>query len=335
MSPTPADGDDATGIARPRLWCPGVAFVTPQGDVQLGASVGYNTRDPSFRLLPCGQRRRLAYWTHSAWLVERCALNEALIAEHAIILPETLIDQEDLPHAHRWLREQPLLCVSGATWARLVEDGVRVFRIAFDANGDGRLHVDGSGGAAGPTSLTVSLNALDHAVSLASRELSLVEFGGKPSPIDRALRLLTDGRLDEESVMNAFDARSLIEDGYGYRGALEGRFATVSAIARQLRPVDALFGQIFARAASMRPIAESLQQAIRDAEPDAREVPVPIYVTAQRVIEAALRVPSVERLVMDGVAQGDLELPAEDRWTVGAVDPWSPQPFELALVDNP
>jgi len=316
---------EAQRAARPRLWCPGLACVTPAGAVQLGRTVGYSSHDRSFRRLCCGRRSRLEYWTHVAWLVPRMALDAGLVAEHAIILPESLVDKEAQPHAYRWLHEQPLVCLSGVTWRRLAEARVRAFRVSFDATRERELEVEDTGGPGGPSLLTVSLQALESAASVVNQGLPLLDVHGDPSPIDRALRLLSGGVLDELSVLNAFDARRLIEDGYGYRGAVEGSFTEITTVTRELRVLDALFGQIFRRAAPMRKVAGGLLAALSHAPRNASEVAVPLYGTASRVVVPALHVPGVERLVLGGASCPDLELSSERRWSVTRVDSWSPR----------
>jgi hypothetical protein len=267
----------------------------------------------------------LEYWTHTAWLVSRSALSAAIIREHAIILPEVLIDREELPHAHRWLREQPLVCVSGATWQRLSAAGVRVFLVAFDASDSGMLDIETTSGPGGPCSLSVAFDALQDAVSVPANGRSSLDAHGDPSPIDRVLRLVSDGVLDESAVLNAFDARSVIEDGYGYRGAIEGRFNDIEGLAQQFASLDALFGQIFERATTQRPQAERLFVALSHATPGAHTVPVPLYGAARHVNVPALCVPGAARWTAHGQTERDLELPAERRWTVGDCDSWSPQ----------
>ncbi len=323
----------STEARRTQLWCPGTAFVTPQGDVRVGRGVGYSSRDPSFRRLCCGSQSGISSWTHVAWLVSRNALTPETIAGHGIILPETLIDREALPHAHRWLREQPLVCVSGATWTRLARDGVRAFRVAFDATGKRTLRFDSRGGARPPTAVTVSLDRLTNAAAEGRGALSLLDFASIPSPIDRALRLLSKGVLDESSVTSAFDARSLIENGYGYRGALEGCFTDVDVVARELGAFDDLFGQVFERAIAMRDVAQRLRRALEEAPPEACAVGVPLYGTARALTVTGLSLTNVERLVVEGVPTRALELPRERCWNVGVVETWSPNlPVHLSLV---
>jgi hypothetical protein len=315
-----------------RLWCPGLAFVTPQGDVRLGRSAGYDSDDSAFDRLRCGRRSSIAYWTHTAWLVPRTALDPALVAEHGIVLPEGLVDSDDQPHAHRWLREQPLVCVSGMTFQRLAAADVPTFLVGFDATGDRVLHIEGSGDPTGAASLAVGLDALENAATAASTGHPLLDVQGHLSPIDRVLRLLTGGTLDECSVLNAFSARGLVEDGYGYRGALEGQLTEIDRVQRALRPLDALFGQIFERARPLRTVAEGLLRALSHAPTNASEVEVPLYGTAHRVLIPALRVPRVAELVLRGRQESTLELSSERRWTVDGVDSWSPR---LGSTDRP
>jgi hypothetical protein len=263
--------------------------------------------------------------------VERKALTRPLIDEHGLVLPETLVDQDRLPHARRWLREQPLVCVSGATWSRLAECGVRVFRVAFNATGDRMLDIEGIGGGGPSVSLVLSVDALQQAFGTKRRGTSKRGAGsafdadGNPSAIDRVMRLVSGGVLDESVVLNAFDARRLIEDGYGYRGAVEGTFVSVDHIATELRGLDAIFGQILRRAKPMRRDGERFLAAVADASRDAVGVNVPIYGTARRIIIPELRLSGVERLVIAGESLHSLDVPSERRWHVRGVAPWTPQ----------
>jgi hypothetical protein len=215
--------------------------------------------------------------------------------------------------------------VSGSTWQRLSAAGTRVFRLAFDASGDRVLDIESTGGPKLPSSLKVGLDALEAAALAASSERTLLDVQGDPSPIDRVLRLASGGVLDESSVLNAFDARCLVEDGYGYRGALEGRFNEMADVAQRLEPVDVLFGQIFDRAATMRTVAVRMVEVLAQAMSKATEVSVPLYGAAHRVDVPALCVPPSEQLVFGGQTEQALELPAERRWTVQGVDRWSPR----------
>jgi hypothetical protein len=308
----------------PRLWVPGLAYFTDAGDVHLGRNAGYNGQGPAFRGLRFGRRGRLASWTHVAWLVQRSALHPGRIDAHGLTFPESLIDSDAQPHAHRWLREQPLVCVSGGAWRQLADGGVRVYRVAFDAAGRRELDIEGINAPGGPSSLTVGLDALESAMTAAWNGHTLLDVQGDPSPIDRALRLVSDGALDEASVLNAFDARCLIEPGYGYRGAEHGQLADIDRVARECRPVDAVFGQIFERAGGMRALAERLLTALSHAAADASEVGVPVYGVARRLIVPALHVRGASRLVLHGEARDELELSSERRWSVDGVDAWNP-----------
>lgn len=317
--------DQRTTARSPRLWCPGLVFVTRQGDVRLGRSVGYSSRDLSFLHLGCGYRSRIEYWAHEAWLVSRSALNAHVLAEHAIVLPESLVDRDAQPHAHNWLRQQPLVCVSGSTWRRLSAAGVHGFRVAFDASGDRVLDVEDTGGIRKPSSVRVALDALEDAVAVACHGRPPLEVQGDPSSIDRVLRLVSGDVLDEQSVLNAFDARCLVEDGYGYRGSLEGRFNEIADITRKLGPVDVLFGQIFERAKTMGAVAMRVLELLAQATPRATAVSLPLYDVARPAVVPALHVPWVDRLVLSGLTMRDLELPAERRWSVRGVDAWGPR----------
>ena len=293
--------------------------MSDDGELCVGRSAGYGGEGPAFADLRCGRRRSIGHWAHTAWLVARSSLDRKLVDEQGIILPESLITHDDLPHAHRWLREQPLVCVSGLGVERLREARVRVYRLALDASGDRVLALECAGGKAPPSSLRVPLDALGEAEPEAGTAGN--------SAIDRLLRVVSAGVLDEQAVVAAFDARALCEDGYGYRGALEGKFSSIDQVERALRPLDALFGQIFARAEPMRELGEGLRAALKGAPPDATELELAGYGAARRTTVPALRVALAERVenVLGGEPVSELELPAESRWTVGGIEPWSPE----------
>jgi hypothetical protein len=305
-------------VSRPRLWIPGLVYVTDDGELCVGRSAGYGGEGPAFSDLRCGRRRSLEHWTHTAWLVARRSLDRKLVDEQGIILPESSITEDDLPHAHRWLREQPLLCVSGLGVARLREAGVRVYRVALDASAERVLELECEGGKTPPGSLRVPLDALCAAGSGADR--------ARGPAIDRLLRLVSDGVLDEQAVLAAFDARSLVEDGYGYRGALEGKFSSIDCVERALRPLDVLFGQVYERAEPMRELGAAVCSVLKDAPADVAELELAGYGAARRTTVPALRVAleaSVEN-VLGGEPVSELELPAESRWSVDGIEPWSP-----------
>lgn len=300
-----------------------------------GADVGYSTDASTLRGLALGYRRSMTDWMHAAWVVERSSLTPDLVADHAIIEPETMLDRQDMPSAHQWLREQPLVCVSAATWARLAAEGVRVYRIAFNVTGEGRLHIDQRGGDGPRSSLAVSLETLYRAADMWEERSWASMSDGAASPVDRLLRFVSDGALGEASVMNAFDARRIIEYGYGYRGAVEGRFLSPEAIARRLRPTDMLFDQVFARAHRMRPDAADLDRTIGAAGEGDEEITVPIYGSARRVVDRSFPVAGIDRLLLKGQTLRSLELPGETRWQVDGVDVWRPRPQMQLIPTRP
>jgi len=323
------------GGERPMMWVPGLIYLDGEGHILRGADVGYSTDASTLRGLALGYRRSMTDWMHAAWVVERSALTRDIVADHAIVEPETMLDHEDMPSAHRWLREQPLVCVSAATWARLAAEGLRVYRIAFNVTGEGRLHIDQRGGDAPRSSLAVSLETLYRGADMWEGRPWASMPDGAASPVDRLLRFISKGALGEASVMNAFDARRIIEYGYGYRGAVEGRFLSAEAIARRLRPTDMLFDQVFARAKRMRPDAMVLDQALGAAAEGDDEITVPVYGSARRVIDRPLPVSGLDRLLLDGETLRSLELPEETRWQVDSIDTWRPRPQMQLIPTGP
>lgn len=320
MSAPANDGDSS----RPMMWVPGLIYVSPAGHVRWGSDVGYSSLAPTLRGLTVGYERSMTNWMHAAWLVERSSLTPNLVADHALILPETLLDRVAMPAAHRWLREQPLVCVSAASWSRLAAEGVGAYRLAFNVTGEGRLHLDRRGGGQSST-LALSLESLYRSAGLWGTTGSIRSPQGASSPVDRLLRFFSGGALSEASVMNAFDARRVVEYGYGYRGAVEGRFMSVEAVARRLRSTDMLFEQVFARAQYVRAEAEALHHAFVVQLKDAEQIAVPVYGSATRIVDQPLAVPGIDGMVLEGEHRQTLELPAEVRWQVEDVEPWAPQ----------
>jgi hypothetical protein len=303
-----SDGSDLAPKRHPRLWVPGLVEQAPHGELRLGRGVGYAGEGRAFARLRCGRRTSIEPWTHTAWLCARRTLDRRIVEEQGIILPESLIDRDALPHAHRWLREQPLVCISGFGWQQLAEAGVCVYRVALDATGERVLAVEATGGKGRATFLRVRLAAL-------TSRAEPTDLGGL-STIDRLLRFCSDGVLDEQAVVNAFDARSLVEDGYGYRGALEGKLSAIETIERALRPLDALFGQIFERATATRELAERLVDALQRLPATTKDAEISPLGRVRRSVQDERRLPLVEPGVLDGEPVRELVLPAEGHWCV-------------------
>src|SRR5690606_12161455 len=104
---------------RERIWVPGVAWVNDERELQVGSHVGFNGYGETFAASPVGHFGAIAEWRHTAWLVERRTLTKRIVDDHAVILAEELVDPDEMPHARRWLSEQPLVCVSGVKVKRL------------------------------------------------------------------------------------------------------------------------------------------------------------------------------------------------------------------------
>lgn len=325
----PPHGSSST--PRPRLWVPGLLYVSSEGELQAGAHVGYSDPSRAFRYTPLGPVRTLDDWTHRAWLVERAALRQRQVDDHAIILPETLVDREMQPHAWRWLAAQPLVCVSGLKVRQLVDAGLRVYSVACNAAGDGRLELTATGGAGPRVELSAPLSALRAAATSPADARPTLDQHADPSVIDRALRHLTDGAATEASVVQALAARCLVEDGYGYRGARAGEFRSVEAIARDARGLDTLFEQIFVRAEEQRDAAKAVRAALPTKPVEADRLELPTYGAARRVTAPPIHIAASSqaggasvRMSIGAEQLADLELSQVDRWFVDDVADWSP-----------
>ncbi|MBW2456731.1 MAG: hypothetical protein JRI68_19600 [Deltaproteobacteria bacterium] len=342
-----------SGKDRPRLWVPGVVYVSDEREIQAGRHAGYNGWGKSFRLSGCAHFASIAEWRHRVWLVERVKLSPRIIDEHAIILAERLLDKDAQPHARRWLVEQPLVCVSGGKVERLAKSqGLRVYCVEHGVQEPSWFSVTATGGnragweVSGPVEAFWPDRARRQAATEDSdeSELPATERYDVRHAIDRVLRQLSGGKLTEAAVTNAFAVRKLLTPGYGYHGATDGTVATIGRVQRDLRALEALFAQIYERAESSVDQARELANAVDAAPRRNKEIAVPVYGRAHRLDLPELTI----RLAEDGDRAGEarglvarwlvndeprakLVLPAEDRWVVHDVDLWNPElPAELA-----
>lgn len=294
----------------------------------VGRHVGFDGRGDAFRKAKMGLSSSLLDWRHCAWLVERKGLEASVIDDHALILPEVLLDPDVMASARRWLARQPLLCVSGAKARRLVEAGVRVYRVEHGVEGDDVLVVEALGGEHGSWRLRVDLATftprgmrLDEASLLHQAPAEARVF------VDRILDRLSRGVLREASVCNALAARLLVEPGYGYHGATDGVAARIEVVQRGLLGLDALFAQVDERAAGQRKAALEAGRAVRGAPEDVNEIEVPVYGSAsrRRLPEVILPVDGEGQYLVNGKPRDEIVLPERARWMVERVDAWSPE----------
>ncbi len=332
----------AAQAKRPRIWVPGVLHVSEEGELVAGAHVGFNGRGAGFAKSKCGHVMGLRQWRHCAWMVERSDLDDELIEQHAIILPESLLDPDRQPHARKWLASQPLVCVSGTKVTRLLDAGLRLYTVAHGAEEDDQLAVSARGGGRAGWSLRVKLSRLmpeelepkGDAVSRLhqSERLEARTF------VDRVLNEVSRGALRELSVVNALASRELIEPGYGYRGATHGEAAVVEAVSRELRGLDVLFGQVFERGDEQNGEAKELARDVSRAQLSAKTLnELPIYGSARRVTLEEMALPVGEgEYVRAGENQEQLLLPLEMRWFVDHVARWRPRLSDaLDAADEP
>jgi hypothetical protein len=330
----------SSGKLRPRVWVPGVLYVSDERVLRSGVHVGFNGWGKHFSFGPCGHFSAVSDWRHRAWLVERSKLTPDLVDEHAIILPERLLDAEEQPHARRWLEGQSLVCVSGTKEGRLVEQGLRVFIVEYGVEGEELLRVQAVGGKRASWSLNGPLPAFWPRGSEGAGEdidgLPAAEKATVRATIDRLLRAVSRDVLTEMGVVNALSARLLVEPGYGYYGARDGRAATIEQVQRAAAPLEALFEQIYQRAEGQQEDAEAIAQALRTTDPRGREITVALYGRARRQRIAEYTVSMDENAGVRWIAgdheRDELVVPDESIWIVDRVDSWSPKlPPELAL----
>lgn len=324
----------ASPAKRPRFWVPGVLWVDEERELRTGSHVGYNGYGKAFAASGPAHFTSLGDLRHRMWLVQRKDLTEELVDEHAIILPETLLDPDRQPHARRWLADQPLVCVSGTKHDRLLGAGLRVYCVEHGVEGEDDLVVSAMGGeraewvfrARLPDLVPIDLREQVHEMSSRSARREVREL------VDRTLAIVSRGVLREASVVNAFAARALVEPGYGYYGATDGTAAPVERVQRQVRGLEALFAQIYERASDMRAEARAIAKAVAGVGIDNERIELPVYGGAHRhYVEQytiALATDDDEdgpRLSFQGKPREQLVYPSEVRWVVDRIKMWTPK----------
>ncbi|MBM4359145.1 MAG: hypothetical protein FJ096_13650 [Deltaproteobacteria bacterium] len=318
-------------MARPaRVWLPGKLFVDDDGELVTGRGAGLLVEADGFPRQALGSVGKLVDLRHTMWLVERAKLDDTLVREFALVLPERLLDRDVQPFAHRWLAELPLVCFSGVKWDRIVRDErLGAYRVAI-VERDARVffELEVAGGKRRSLSLSVEVAALE-AAARASEAPDMRSTIRETSIVDRLLREFTRGVLDEASVLAAFQAASLLEPGYGYRGALDGSPATIEQVQYGARALEAAFAAIEPRALTQRELAEAILESlvapVLEGAPPPR---VPTFGEAMRIVVPELRVSlaSVGGSLREGSeAPDELVLPEVERWFVAEVEPWRPE----------
>jgi hypothetical protein len=319
---------------RPRIWVPGVLYVSDELEICVGSEVGFNGWGKAFSVSACGHFASAADLHHSAWIVERSALDDALIDEHAIIVPERLLDPQGQPHARRWLAEQPLLCVSGAKLGRLVDAGLRVYVVAIGVHGEGSVRLEAHGGKRASWQLSGQQQQFWPPEPRDRGEvvdgLPVSEEPAVRLALDRVMRAVSRGVLTELAVINALAARRLAEPGYGYQGASDGVAAPIEQVQRRLRGLEELFRQIDQRAEAMRDDALAIVEALEQVGDDDEHVAIPAYDRARRIRlpELTIKLTDVDdegpSWLLGEEPQKTLVLPDHSRWVVDRVDLFTP-----------
>ncbi|MCA9619520.1 MAG: hypothetical protein KC731_10860 [Myxococcales bacterium] len=328
----------ATAAKRPRFWVPGVLWVDEERVLRVGRHVGYNGHGKAFEKARLAHAAGLRDLRHRIWLVERKDLDPEIVDEHAIILPETLLDPDQLPHARRWLAEQPLVCIAGGKRQRLIDAGLRVYTVEHGVEKQGWLVVSAAGGERAEWTLSGSL------ASFAPRDLvAAAKDADLGTPLlppevrelaDRVLAAASRGVLREAAVLNALAARMLVEPGYGYRGAESGTAATIDAVQHKVRGIDALFAQIYERAVPMRAEAREIARTVAGASENDEGIELPVYGGAHRVLLEGYEVALADDEGAEGarptfVAVGEyretLLIPTQVHWVVDRVSMWTPK----------
>lgn len=318
-------------MTRPaRVWSPGALFIDDDGEVVRGRGAGLLVETEGYPSRALGSVGRLADLRHAMWLVERASLDDAMVREFAFVLPETLLDRDVQPFAYRWLASLPLVCFSGVKWDRVVRhDRLRGYRVAIVERG-GRVYFElsAAGGKRAGFDLKVAIDDLEAAARAVDAEAEGDRLARAPSVIDRVLRGLSHGALDEASVLAAFQAASLLEPGYGYRGALDGSPATIEQVQYGARALEAAFASIGPRAESQHELTAALVDALAAADAEAAAtVKLPLFGLATRLASSELKLDG--RLLEfvwseGGQPREELVLPEEPRWFVSEVEPWRP-----------
>jgi hypothetical protein len=345
---------------RPRLWVPGVLYVKAGATARLvtDRSAGYRFGWDDIQ-----------NWKSSVWLVEKTSLSDEAKAAAGIDLPEDRIDAGRLPHLHKAALAAHLAAVDEEELFRAMNHGARGCFVGYHRVSDG-FAVTAWKGKGETTGFGADFNSITTDAIREARAVPKLcaekrdeeseraddgedERDGEDEGddaesdedvaerlrdelratglIDRILRSVTDGVVDEESIYLALALRQLIDPGYLMRQRYPRQAApprSPEEVARAGRGWDALLGEVFARARGQEEDAVAIAVAIADAPTDASVVSIPVYGVANRV-----RVPAVEVIVPAETEGNEIRrlLPAYDRWEVSAVEPWEPTlPADIA-----
>lgn len=330
------DGEPRT---RPAIWVPGVLFVEN----------AWGSRHATLHTGPeAGRwwaRADLRDWKTEVHLVERRAIPEQSARDLGITLPEDLLDAERVPLTRRAAATSPLLAVSPEDADRLLALGVRVYTVGFERRADDVFWVSAVGG--GEPKLDVSAPYHDLLGAALGRrdadrdgeEDDALDALRASHFLDRILRAVTGGAVDERRIDQAMAMHGLVTTPVLKRGAWTATRATPEAATRAAQVLEEQLRQIEERAEAQREDAERVAEALAEAAPEQQTITVPVYGEARRHVapgftirKKALTYPYSRIAVpgRSGAVKDRLVVPADPTWQVEAVQPWAPAlPMEL------
>lgn len=222
-------------------------------------------------------------WKRTAWLVARDTLDEAMIREHEVAMPEAELDALDTPKLAALAARAPLVEVDEPTYDALVRRGARGHVVSGVRTAGGYGYASGAGAVVETSTDDWSRKSGTHE---APEPDAFARFG------DRFLRAASAGAIDEGRVLLASVLADAVEDPHR---ALE------------------LEVNLPEPSSEDEALARAIVRAILEAPADADEVAVPHYGRALRV-----RLPA---LVLTGRRGVLTELSPFDLWHVEDVAP--------------
>jgi hypothetical protein len=298
-------------VARPRIWVPGVLYVDPATTLHIGPHAG---------IVP--SEEHVDQWQCEVHLVVKASLDEAMRKAAGMQLPEEVIDAVAAPVSHRLALRAELVAVRPPTFATLIAAGAQGYVVRHDRT-DGTFGVRREGPGRSPAELSHRLSALT------TREIERATLAKDPDAaeslheamldglIDRLLRHVSDGTVDESSVVLALELALAIEPTFFTPPSRSSRARLRTTPTTAVPALEALASQIVERGREHEATAAKIADALTSAAPDVDLVSIPVYETARR-----LRIPALTLVTRAG--EPFVSLPAYTRWVVEEVEHYEP-----------
>lgn len=298
---------------------PGVLYVDPATTLHIGVHAG---------IVP--SEEHVDAWQCEVHLVVKASLDEAMRKAAGLQLPEEVIDAAAAPVAHRLARRADLVAVRPATFTTLLAAGARGLVVAHDRN-DGVLTLRREEPGRPPQSLrhrlaTLTTPEIEQATAASDPDVvEALHEAMLDGLIDRLLRHVSDGAIDESSVVLALELALAIEPSF-FTPPSRSSLTRIRTTPKTAVPdLEALASKIEERGRTHEATAAQIADALGSAAPDVDIVSIPVYETARRQHVPAL---SLQTDRGEPVAV----LPAYTRWVVDHVEDYRPEMPDVLSV---